>query len=119
MREITHCTSPYRIATRRQIIASAAIAVGGLAEGAGLRAQAQQESMKQIPSTPANDTRTALHQEVVLKATPQRIYEAILDSKQFAAFSGLPANIEPKAGGAFTMFGGMIEGRNVELTPAT
>ena len=119
MREITHCTSPYRIATRRQIIASAAMAVGGLAAGAGLRAQAPQESMKQIPSTPANDTRTALHQEVVLKATPKRIYEALLDSKQFTAFTGLPANIDPQAGGAFTMFGGLIGGRNVELTPST
>src|SRR5271168_1737426 len=119
MREITHCTAPYRITTRRQIIASAAMAVGGLTAGAGLRAQAPQDSMKQLPSTPANDTRTALHQEVVLKATPQRTYEAIMDSKQFTAFTGLPADIDPKVGGAFTMFGGMIEGRNVELTPST
>src|SRR5271170_3177292 len=119
MRETNDSTPLYNIPTRRQLIVSATIAVGGLAAAAGLRAQAPQDSMKQLPSTPANDTRTALHQEVVLKATPKRIYEALLDSKQFAAFSGLPANIEPKAGGAFTMFGGMIEGRNVELTPAT
>jgi activator of HSP90 ATPase len=48
-------------------------------------------------------------------ASPQRIYEALLNSKQFAAFSGMPADIDAKAGGAFSMFGGMIVGRNVEL----
>jgi activator of HSP90 ATPase len=42
-----------------------------------------------------------------------------LDSKQFTAFTGLPANIDPTAGGAFTMFGGLIGGRNVELTAST
>src|ERR1700685_3600940 len=36
---------------------------------------------------------------------------------QFAAFSGMPAEIDPKEGGAFSMFGGMIVGRNVELIP--
>ena len=30
-------------------------------------------------------------------------------------FSGMPAEIDPKAGGAFTLFGGMIVGRNIEL----
>jgi activator of HSP90 ATPase len=39
------------------------------------------------------------------EASPQRIYEALLDSKQFAAFSGMPAEIDAKAGGAFSMFG--------------
>jgi activator of HSP90 ATPase len=57
--------------------------------------------------------RTFLHQEVDFKATPQRIHEILLDSKQFAAFTGMPAEIDPKAGGAFSMFGGLIVGRNV------
>ncbi|MGC2769372.1 MAG: SRPBCC domain-containing protein [Candidatus Acidiferrum sp.] len=29
----------------------------------------------------------------------------------------MPADIDPKAGGAFSMFGGLIVGRNVELLP--
>src|SRR5271170_6735230 len=106
-------TSLLSILSRRQIIASAALALGGLAAGNELRAQTAQESMKQIPSTPSSDARTSLHQENLINAAPARIYEALLDSKQFAAFSGMPADIDPKAGGAFTMFGGMIMGRNV------
>jgi activator of HSP90 ATPase len=71
--------------------------------------------MKQTPSTAANQTRTSLHQEIELKATPQHVYEILLDSKQFAAFTGMPAEINPKTGGALSLFGGMILGRNVEL----
>jgi activator of HSP90 ATPase len=71
--------------------------------------------MTEAPSTGADKTRTFLHQEVEFKATPQRIYEILLDSKQFAAFTGMPAQIDPAAGGAFSMFGGLIVGRNVEL----
>ena len=41
----------------------------------------------------------------------------LLDAKQFSAFSKDTAEIEPRAGGAFKMFGGRIEGRNVELVP--
>src|SRR5262249_28340806 len=33
------------------------------------------------------------------------------------AFTSMPAEIDPKAGGAFSMFGGLIVGRNVELVP--
>jgi activator of HSP90 ATPase len=73
--------------------------------------------MKEAPSSEANQVRTSLHDEVAFKANPQRIYEALLDSKQFAAFSGMPADIDPKEGGAFSMFGGQIVGRNVELVP--
>lgn len=101
--------------TRRHVIASAAIAFSSLVSGSKVWAKAQQEAMKEKPSTAANQTRTSLRDETNFKASPQRIYEALLDSKQFAAFSGLPAEIDPKAGGAFSMFGGLIVGRNVEL----
>jgi activator of HSP90 ATPase len=76
-----------------------------------------QRSMTEKQSTGADATRTSLHQEIDLKASPQKIYEILLDSKQFAAFTGLPADISRDAGGAFTMFGGMIGGRNIELVP--
>ena len=104
--------------TRRQVIAGAAMAFGGLAAGAGADAWGKsQQAATESPSTRADKLRTFLHQEVDLKASPQRIYEVLLDSKQFAAFTGMPAEIDPKAGGAFSMFGGMIVGRNVELIP--
>jgi activator of HSP90 ATPase len=41
----------------------------------------------------------------------------LLDSKLFGAFSGEPAEISPEAGGAFSMFGARVVGRNVELVP--
>lgn len=59
----------------------------------------------------------AIHQDIEFTANPQRVYEALIDSKQFSAFTGAPARIEPQAGGAFSCFGGMITGQNVELIP--
>ena len=69
-------------------------------------AQTQQPCVQQVPSTTPNSKRTSLHQEVDLKATPQRIYQTLLSSKDFAAFTGAPAEIDPKPGGAFSLFGG-------------
>ena len=103
--------------TRRQIITGAAIAIGGLAAGPKVWGMTLQDAMKQTPSTAVNQKRTSLHHETDFKASPQRIYETLLDSKQFTAFSGMPAEIDSKAGGAFSLFGGMIVGRNVELVP--
>jgi uncharacterized protein YndB with AHSA1/START domain len=59
-----------------------------------------------------------IHQEVVIKAPPQRVYDALTDAKRFSAFTGgAPAEISREAGGAFTCFGGMIQGRQIELVP--
>ena len=59
-----------------------------------------------------------IHKEVDFKVSPQRVYEALLDSKQFSAFTGgVPAEIHREVGGAFSCFGGMITGRNIELAP--
>lgn len=108
-----------KMATRRQALAGIGIAFGSLAATSTVwgRAQGQETGgpMKTTPGSAASRDRTSLHEETSLKAAPQSIYEALLDSKQFAAFSGAPAEIDPKAGGAFSMFGGMIVGRNIEL----
>jgi activator of HSP90 ATPase len=108
------CTSA-RATSRRHLIANTAIVLGGLATASQVWSKPQQPAMKETPGTAANQARTSLHQEIELKATPQRVYEILLDSKQFAAFTGMPAEIDPKPGGALSMFGGMIVGRNVEL----
>jgi activator of HSP90 ATPase len=99
--------------TRRKAIAGAAIALGGVI--AAHRSQGQQSAMEEKTSTDANRLRTSIHQEVDLKAAPQRVFDVLLDAKQFAAFTGLPAEIDQKAGGTFKTFGGLVEGRNVEL----
>jgi len=59
----------------------------------------------------------SIHQEVDFKATPERLYQVLLDAKQFSAFTKDTAEIEPKPGGAFKLFGGRIQGRTVELVP--
>ena len=100
--------------SRRQAVAGIAIGIVACARGF---AQTQQPSMNQVPSTSPNSKRTSLRQEVDLKATPQRIYQALLSSKDFAAYTGAPAEIDPKAGGAFSLFGGQVVGRNIELIP--
>jgi activator of HSP90 ATPase len=62
-------------------------------------------------------TGTSIHQEIDYKIPPARIYEILLDAKQISAFSKDTAEIRAEAGGAFRLFGGRIEGRNVELVP--
>jgi len=103
------------LTTRRQVIAGVATAFGAIAVGSKVWAETQQQSMKETQSSAANEKRTSFHLETEYKASSERIYNVLLDSKQFAALTGLPAEIDPKAGGAFSMFGGMIVGRNVEL----
>jgi uncharacterized protein YndB with AHSA1/START domain len=98
--------------TRRQALAGMTAAFGSFA------AHAQQTTVAQKPSSVAKATRTSLRQQIELAGAPQRIFDALLDSKQFAAFTGRPAEIDRNVGGAFKTFGGLIEGRNVEIVPA-
>ena len=59
-----------------------------------------------------------IHQEVVFKASPRRIYEVLMGSGEFSQMSGgAPTEISPDVGGAFSNFGGMIVGRHIELVP--
>lgn len=61
----------------------------------------------------------AIHQEIDFKANPKRVYEALIDSRQFSQFTGgAPAEIDARAGGAFSCFGGMITGRIIDLKSA-
>jgi activator of HSP90 ATPase len=59
----------------------------------------------------------SIHQELVFKASRKQVYEAILDEKQFSKMTGLAAQVNREAGGAFSCFEGQIKGRNVELVP--
>ena len=53
----------------------------------------------------------------VLPATPKRLYEAWLSTKEHAAMTGGQASIEPQAGGKHYEWDGYIWGVNLELTP--
>ena len=59
----------------------------------------------------------AIHQELIIPASPQRVYEALTDSNQFSALTSAPAEIGHEAGTTFSCFGGMITGRHLELIP--
>jgi uncharacterized protein YndB with AHSA1/START domain len=72
----------------------------------------------------------AIHQEVNFNAPPARVYDALTDSRQFnrvvqfsaamqsRSISNKAAEISREAGGAFSVFGGYITGRQIELIPA-
>jgi uncharacterized protein YndB with AHSA1/START domain len=75
-------------------------------------------------------TAEAIHQETIFKATRKRVYQALTDAAQFdkviqlsaAMKSGMPPGAAPTAisrevGGAFSLFGGYIVGRHIELVP--
>jgi activator of HSP90 ATPase len=99
-------TDPTNACTRRQMIAGSAMGLGTLTIAGA------QEAAKTIIST------KAIHQEEDFKAGPRRIYETLLDARQFSAFSGgRAAEIHREVGGAFSLFAGHIVGRNLELVP--
>ncbi len=58
-----------------------------------------------------------IHQEIDFKASPKRIYEALMNDKEHGEFTGRPAKISRDVGGAFSCHGGMVVGCNVELIP--
>ena len=64
----------------------------------------------------------SIHQEVVFKAARKRVYEALTQEKQFRQVTDFimkdaSAEISPDVGGSFSIFGGVILGRHVELVP--
>jgi activator of HSP90 ATPase len=108
--------SPVHTLTRRNALVTLALATGGIAMGLRANAETSPE-MKEVAGAATNQARTSLHYDVILNATPHRIYEILLGSDKFATLTGLPAEIDAREGGAFSLFGGLIGGRNVELVP--
>jgi activator of HSP90 ATPase len=71
----------------------------------------------------------SIHQEPVFHANRKRVYEALTEPKQFdeivrlsaamrsGAIQNKPAEISSEIGGPFTLFGGYIVGRQLDLVP--
>jgi len=69
----------------------------------------------------------AIHQEVVFQASRKRVYDALTDAKQFnqviqlsaagMSYGKAPIEMAHEVGGAFSLFGGYITGRHIELVP--
>jgi activator of HSP90 ATPase len=77
-----------------------------------------------------SDNAQAIHQEIRFGASCTRLYAALTDTAQFntvtlstdgrqllAAPGAKPTSISSKPGGTFTLFGGYITGRNLEMQP--
>jgi activator of HSP90 ATPase len=114
--------APAETPTRRQILASAAVALGALALTSGTVWAAAEEEI--------SHTAESIHQEAVFKANRNRVYEALTDTKQFdkiiklspemqagKSFGTTPTAISREVGGTFSIFGGHIIGRQIELVP--
>ena len=61
-------------------------------------------------------TRT-IRQSATFKATLRDVYQAIMDSKKHAKFTGSHVTMSRKTGGKFSVYDGDIEGTNLELVP--
>ena len=111
--------------TRRQAIVGVAMAFGALTLGSTKAWAGAEEEI--------SHTAESIHQEAVFKASRQRVYEALTDTKQFdkvIELSGVmksgmlppgankPTKISSEVGGAFVLFGGYITGRHIELVPS-
>ena len=60
----------------------------------------------------------SIHQEVVLPVPPARVYELLTDGAKFTAATGnRVAEIGAGEGATFSLFGGAIYGRHIELVP--
>ena len=57
-------------------------------------------------------TREIIH-NVTINATPAAVFDALMDSKKHSQFTGVPAKMTKKIGGAFTCYDGYIEGFNL------
>lgn len=104
---------------RRRWLAGAAFASGGVLIGSRCALAAGDNEI--------SHSAEAIHQEVAFNADPKRIYEALLDARQFQKVellsdakenldvAGKPARIDRRPGGAFSLFGGLIVGMQIEL----
>jgi activator of HSP90 ATPase len=60
---------------------------------------------------------TPIHQTVFFQVPPHEVYEALMDSKKHAAFSGSKARISRDVGGEVMAYDDYIAGKNIELVP--
>jgi len=58
-----------------------------------------------------------IKQSVLIPATPVEVYDAIVNAKKHAAFTGSPAKSANKVGGKFTAWDGYITGKYLKLVP--
>jgi uncharacterized protein YndB with AHSA1/START domain len=70
-----------------------------------------------MTTTKDNPGAATIHLGTAFPAAPERVYELLTDGAQFAAATGRPAEIGAGEGATFSLFGGYIHGRQIELVP--
>ncbi len=58
-----------------------------------------------------------IKQTIPFKTTPHEVYEALMDSKKHAAFTGGKASISRAVGGRMMAYANYITGKNIQLVP--
>src|SRR5215468_10201771 len=64
-------------------------------------------------------TMKSIDQTVTFDASPEQVFEALMDSKQHAAFTGAPARVSREVGGPVSCHDGFISAVNVDLEKNT
>jgi len=106
----------------RSLLGAVAASIGALALAPAATAAPLEDEISR--------TAESIHQETIFKASRKRVYEALTDTDQFNKLTQLSAavksgmalgstatKISREEGGTFTLFGGHILGRHVELVP--
>jgi activator of HSP90 ATPase len=110
---------------------SLALALAALPVGLAI---ADKSAVPRVKSSAAADslshTAEAIQQEVTVDANPERVYQALTATKDFDRITRLsdgavllnatgatPTSISTDVGGPFTLFGGYVTGRHLEMLP--
>ena len=106
----------------RSLLGAVAASIGALALAPAATAAPLEDEISR--------TAESIHQETIFRASRKRVYEALTDTDQFNKLTQLSAavksgmalgstatKISREEGGTFTLFGGHILGRHVELVP--
>jgi len=122
--KLSVCAGPgVPLRARRELLAAGIGGIGMLVVGSRRAVAAADATREEGISHSAE----SIHQEPLIAASRQRVYEALTDAASFgrltqfsAAIKGMalphdPAQMAPQAGGAFALFGGYITGRFIEL----
>jgi activator of HSP90 ATPase len=99
-----------QLVTRRNF----SLSLAGILSGLGIPCRLS--AVVPVSSSDIAHDAESIHQEITLKASRKRVYEALLDSDQFRKVTGgEAAEISPAVGGAFSCFGNRVSGRHIDL----
>jgi activator of HSP90 ATPase len=110
------------------------VAAGSIVTSLGLVISASGGPAAKSPEGEISYSNAAIHQEISFAADVARVYRALTDTAEFDKVVQLstamnssmktelgtkPTQIDPTPGGAFSLFGGYVTGRMLELIPDT